>query len=48
MAGAALEAHAAGDVALGRDIVADGHVPDALTPVDDRPGELVPEPSAAA
>src|SRR5581483_1078418 len=40
---AALEAHPAGDVALGGDVVADGDVADELAAVDDRPRELVAE-----
>ena len=43
LAGAALEAHAAGDVALGRDVVADLDVVDVFPDLDDGAGELVPE-----
>ena len=43
LAGAALEAHAAGDVALGRDVVADLDVVDVVSDLDDRAGELVAE-----
>src|SRR5439155_22195988 len=41
VAGAALEAHAAGDVALRGDVVADRDVPDELPALDDGAGELV-------
>ena len=43
VAGAALEADAAGDVALGRDVVAGGDVVDVRARLDDRARELVAE-----
>ena len=43
LARAAVEAHAAGDVALGRDVVALGDVADRAPGRDDRPAELVAE-----
>jgi hypothetical protein len=42
-AGAAVEAHPAGDMALGRDEVAGAHVFDSGADVDDGAGELVPQ-----
>lgn len=41
LAGAAVEAHTAGDVGLGRYVVADLHVLDPLADLDDGPGELM-------